>query len=191
MFATRRTFNQIALMAAGAGVLLRGTPAVALAGAATVALQPLASQTKRLLEALQSIGDPLSAAEEVALRAAFDSPTEADGVSRIQQILDEHVLLNVQINPEDRVTLTRGRAKAQLVEQGWSTFLVKVSNDADDTSGLTIDCQQAGPMGRQSTGQASRLMTGALARLIQLKRGIGGSVSTCGTKLRFRRRSPA
>jgi len=161
MFSTRRTFNQIALMAAGAGVLLRGTPAIALAGAA-VALQPLASQTKRLLEALRSIGEPLSAAEEAALRAAFDSSTEADGVSKIQQILDEHVLLNVQINPEDRVTLTRGRAKAQLVEQGWATFLVKVSNDADDTSGLNINCQQAGPMGRQSNGASIAAHDGSI-----------------------------
>jgi len=152
MFTTRRTFNYFALMATGAGVLLRSTPAAAFAESTSVGLQPLAAQTRRLLEALQSIGEPLPQDEIAALHAAFDSAVEADGVTKIQQILDEHVLLNIQINPEDRVSMTRGRAKAQLIEQGWRTFLVKVSNEADDTSRLTIDCPQALPMGHRSSG---------------------------------------
>ncbi len=187
MFTTRRTFSQIALMAAGAEVLLRSAPAL---GATTVALQPLAAQIKRLLDALQSIGEPLPAAQRAALQAAFNSHTEAAGVSSIQEVLDAYVLLNIEINPEDRVTLSRGRAKAELVEQGWTTFLVKVLNDAGDASTLNLGCQQAGPMGRQSNGASIAAHDGSIGAVDSSRRKTGGLQSICGTSLRFWKRSP-
>ncbi len=147
---SRRTFHRLILMSAGSGFVLWSRPALLLAEGPTVSLQPLAAQVKRLLNALQSIGEPLSQDEVVALNAAFASADENQGVERIQKILDQHVLLNVEINPESRVSVNRGQAKAQLIEQGWRSFLIKVRNQAADTTAFRIYCPQARPMGRRS-----------------------------------------
>jgi hypothetical protein len=48
--------------------------------------------------------------------------------------LDPLCLAFVNVNPESRVKVARGPAKAQLVEQGWSVFLIKVHNDAGLTA---------------------------------------------------------
>jgi hypothetical protein len=53
------------------------------------------------------------------LNAAFARSTEGWSVEEIQKILDQHVLLNVAINPESRISVSRGKAEAQLIEQGW------------------------------------------------------------------------
>ena len=42
----------------------------------------------------------------------------------------------MNINPESRVKVTRGPAQAELLEQGWRTFLVKVHNEAGVTAEL-------------------------------------------------------
>jgi hypothetical protein len=147
---SRRTFHHLLLMSAGCELGLWDHPALLRAERPTVALQPLAAQIKRLLNALQSLGEPLSQNEVVALNAAFANPSEGAGIEQVQGILDQHVLLNVEINPESRISVSRGLAKAQLVEQGWRTFLIKVRNQAGDTSPFNIYCPQARPMGRMS-----------------------------------------
>jgi hypothetical protein len=84
------------------------------------------------------------------LSVAFASPTESAGVNEIQRVFDSHVLFNVAINPESRVSVSRGKAQAKLIEQGWRSFLVKVTNQAADTSSFKIRSPQARPMGRRS-----------------------------------------
>jgi hypothetical protein len=101
-----------------------------------VELQPLAAQVKRLVETLDSLGAPLPKSDLDALAAAMQGADEAAAVEQIQQSLDRHCLVGVNINPESRVKLARGPAKAGLIEQGWSTFLVKVHNEAGVTAEL-------------------------------------------------------
>ena len=146
---TRRVFNaQVVRSLGGLSVLLSG-PFAALAEGSSD-LQPLAAQTRRLVAALAAVGDPLPAEAVGALAAAYVLRDEQAGVRAIEKVLDPRVLLNVQINPESRISVSRGIAKAQLVEQGWRTFLVKVSNQAGDTTGLSIYCPQSRPTGRSS-----------------------------------------
>jgi hypothetical protein len=161
---TRRAFNWLALGITGAGIASRSLSAYCedWIPAPDVPLQPLAAQVKRLRDALAEIGDPLTAEETVKLDGAFEARDEAGGARAIQGILDAHVLLNVEINPEDRVSLTRGAAKAQLVEQGWRTFLVKVINNAGDTSKLMIECPESLPMGRESNGASIAAHDGSI-----------------------------
>src|SRR5260370_39005107 len=59
--------------------------------------QPLAAQAKRIADALDFIGAPLSDAEKDALKAAADDKDEAKGVAAIQDVLDKHCLAGVQI----------------------------------------------------------------------------------------------
>src|SRR5262245_33926896 len=71
-----------------------------------VEAQPLAANAERVIKALQAIGAPLAEATATSLanaRAASDT-------AAIQKRLDNHVLLVVTINPEERVKVARGPA---------------------------------------------------------------------------------
>src|SRR5262249_19597574 len=106
---------------------LTGRPAAAeLPKVAQVELQPLAAQVQRLVEALEYLGAPLSAADGQALKTAAGDP--AKGVGTIQDVLDAHCLAGVTIQSADKLEARPGPAQAALAEQGWRVFLVKVSN---------------------------------------------------------------
>src|SRR5215471_295173 len=111
-----------------------------------VELQPLAAQVKRLMEAMDYLGAPLSTADRQALEKAFDEADVAKAVGAIQSVLDRYCLFDVYINPESRVKVSQGPAKAELVEQGWRTFLVKVRNEAGVTAQLKAESVQALPV---------------------------------------------
>jgi hypothetical protein len=146
----RRTFQQILLMATTYEVLPFSRPALALESGWQDLMQPLAAEVQRLLVALESIGEPLPPAESAQLKAIYAAGSGPGTVDRIEAILRPHVLLDVEINPESRVSVTRGAAKPQLVEHGWRSFLLRVHNLAKDTSILQIRSSEALPMGRPS-----------------------------------------
>ncbi|GMV95765.1 MAG: hypothetical protein AMXMBFR83_01360 [Phycisphaerae bacterium] len=139
----------LALSPAGAGSAqaadgpqAAGGPELAIV--ADIELQPLAAHVKRLVEALESIGQPvLSGDERRKLLAASDAAEPEPAAKTIQELLDRHCLIGVQINPESRVKLARGPAEAALVEQGWRTFLVKVHNQAGVTAPLKVESPNA------------------------------------------------
>jgi hypothetical protein len=99
-------------------------------------LQPLAAQARRVVEAMELLGEPFTDADKQAIERASEDSDERRALTTIQQILDRRVLVNVQISPESRVSVTRGAARATLVERGWRCFLVKVRNDAGVTAQL-------------------------------------------------------
>ena len=107
-----------------------------------VELQPLSAQVKRLTEAMEYLGAPLSAKERQALDAANEMKDGA-ALEAIQKVLDTHCLVGVDINPEMRVKVAQGPAAAELVEQGWRTFLIKVNNQAGATAELRVISQNA------------------------------------------------
>lgn len=106
-----------------------------------VEAQPLIAQVKRVVEAMDYLGEPFSSDERRQLEAAYDEADASRAVTTIQSVLDEHVLLNVDISPESRVKVSRGRVDATLVEHGWRSFLVKVRNEA----GVTAQLRAASP----------------------------------------------
>src|SRR5262245_8635856 len=89
-------------------------------------LQPLAAQARRLVQALDHIGAPLSAADKQKLQAAADDKSK--GVETIQAVLDPHCLAAVRIDAADKISAQPGATPAKLAEQGWRVFLVKVHN---------------------------------------------------------------
>ncbi|HEX4948864.1 MAG TPA: CehA/McbA family metallohydrolase [Blastocatellia bacterium] len=105
--------------------------------------QPLTSQVRRLLETLDYLGAPLSAAEKQRLEQAANTNDAAKASREIQAVLDPHALLFVHINPESRVRVVQGAAKPLLLENGWRTFLVKVHNEAGVTTPLRAESQNA------------------------------------------------
>ena len=124
----------------GASVLLTSVTGVfgaSLPLVTGVELQPLAAQVKRVTEALEYLGAPLSEKELQSLQAA-GAMKEAEAVEAIQTVLDAHCLVGVDINPEMRVKVAQGPAAPEIVEQGWRTFLIKVSNQAGATGELRV-----------------------------------------------------
>jgi hypothetical protein len=107
----------------------------------TVASQPLLAHTRRVVEALDHLGSPLPARAKAALENAARGGDEARTVRAVQEALDPHCLLVVQINPESRVKVAPGPARPVLVEGGWRQFLVKVLNEA----GVTAELRAASP----------------------------------------------
>ena len=62
----------------------------------------------------------------------------------LQDVLDKHVLVVVDVNPESRVKAARGAARAELVEGGTRVFLVKVLNQAGVTAPLAVESPNSG-----------------------------------------------
>ena len=115
-----------------------------------VELQPLAAQARRVADALETIGRPLSEAETARLAEAVRAEEASEGVRTIQEVLDPHVLAFVNVNPESRVKARAGPSAPALVQGGWTAFLVKVHNEAGVTAPLRVWSPNARPVYRQS-----------------------------------------
>jgi hypothetical protein len=104
-----------------------------------VDLQPLKANALRVVEALELLGAPLPRVTAEAVRQAGDA-------AAIQRLLDPGVLVVVALNPEVRVKVGRGPAKAVLQQAGYTPVLVKVQNDSTVTRPLHVTSPQAGPV---------------------------------------------
>jgi hypothetical protein len=78
-----------------------------------------------------------------AIRDVLDMGSGEDAVDKVEALLDKHALVEVNINPESRVKVARGKAAAELAQGGWRSFLVKVANDAGVTAELRALSHQA------------------------------------------------
>jgi len=136
------------------------------ANSTSVPLQPMAQQARRLETALRYLGQPLPSADHEALNAAVSLADESAAVSRLQQILDRHVLAVVSISPESRVKVDQGAARPELVQGGTRLFLVKVINQAGVTAPLVVQSPNAGRVYKPSSGSPEPRMdlTSAQAR---------------------------
>lgn len=105
--------------------------------------QPLLAQALRLKEALSFLGSSLDPKDEQRLTALQHQPLSPEISRSVQSILDPYCLAVVNINPESRVKVERGNAKAKLIEDGWVSFLVKVNNDAGVTAQLQVESPNA------------------------------------------------
>ena len=102
--------------------------------------QPLAANAKRLVQAFEFLGAPISEKlQEQLLTVIKDQNAGA-----IQRLLDEQVLMVVHLNPEYRVKVSRGPAPARLIQHGFQPCLVKILNESTLTDRLRISSPQAG-----------------------------------------------
>lgn len=108
-----------------------------------VELQPLAAQTARVAKSMQYLGAPFPQSDLDAIKEAASSADKPAAIKKIQSILDKYVLLNVDISPESRVSVTPGATAPELVQGGWRSFLVKVINRGGVIAPLVPDSAQA------------------------------------------------
>ena len=109
-----------------------------------VSWQPMKAQVRRLIEAADYLGIPFSDQETRALDKALADPDRAAGLEQVQEILDARCLYGVHINPEMRVKVAQGAARAELHQHGWAQFLVKVHNQAGVTAALKANSPNSG-----------------------------------------------
>src|SRR3989442_6920570 len=86
--------------------------------AAAIPLQPLAQQVRLLENALSYLGQPLGPADHERINRAIAGADEAAGAAEIEAVLDQHVLLVVEVNPQSRGKVTAGAAPPPLGEGG-------------------------------------------------------------------------
>lgn len=115
--------------------------------------QPLVAQARRLVEALEFVGQPLPHHTKDHLKPALDRPEDPASSTIIQQVLDPLCLIEVTVNPESRVKAIQGPRPPHLLEQGWRAFLVKVHNQAGVTARLRVESPNAGPTYTTSTNR--------------------------------------
>lgn len=151
------TLTRLAAVAVCLAAAFRPLPAEELPLVANVEFQPLAAQVNRVLQALELMGEPLNAADAAQIRKLIATPSGgAAQVEQLQRLLDKHALVGVNINPESRVKVQQGQAKAELMEQGWRAFLVKVHNEAGVTAVLAVDSPNAGQLANANAGAVNR-----------------------------------
>jgi hypothetical protein len=108
-----------------------------------IAKQPLMVEVDHLLQSLAFVGRPISEADRNAIYEAAKQPDDK-AVVAIQQVLDRYALVRVDIDPLRKVTVQPVSGSSEtLMKNGWTTFLVKVSNRAGTTEELDVDSPQA------------------------------------------------
>ncbi len=138
-------------------------------------LQPFAAQVRRVVDALNEVGAPLSASDQSAITAALGESNPALAGPKVQSILDSRVLFAVSINPEMRVKVTTGDARPTLTEAGWRTFLVKVHNESGTTAELKISSPEARRLHNSPAAEvADRWLAAEMFNGQPLRRELGG-----------------
>ena len=115
--------------------------------------QPLLAQALRLNEALNYLGSSLSKEDQTELKQLQEKPLTQETVKAIQSILDPYCIALVDINPESRVKVDRGAAAPRLIQNGWTSFLVKIHNEAGINARLQVESPNGEPDFHLSTFQ--------------------------------------
>jgi hypothetical protein len=110
------------------------------AEAAAVESQPLAANARRIVEALEVLGQPLDAATRANLRDA------GGDTAKLQAALDARAFFIVTVNPGSQAAVARGVGNAEIQQGGWTALLVKVLNPAGVAGTLRVASPQAGPV---------------------------------------------
>lgn len=82
-------------------------------------------------------------AQRATVEGALAENNPELAVAKLHAALASRTLFRVNINPEMRVKVASGEAKPELVEAGWTTFLVRVDNEAGTTAELRATSPQA------------------------------------------------
>ncbi len=123
-----------------------------------VEVQPLLAQALRVSEALSFVGNAFPESVQEELQTLQSRAHDAETVQKIQELFDPFCLAMIDINPESRVKVAPGPAKPLMIQDGWTTFLLKVHNQASVTAELVAESPNALPFLHGSTG-AHRMKT--------------------------------
>lgn len=115
--------------------------------------QPFVAQALRIDEAMAFIGNPFPSNVSSHLKMLQKETYNDETVKNIQEILDPYCLAFVHINPESRVKVHQGLAVPLLMQGGWTSYLVKVHNEAHISAELVPESPNAKPILHKSSGK--------------------------------------
>lgn len=119
----------------------------------SVEVQPLVAQAQRLVEALDYLGSPLPAEDAARVRDLTDAEPTRKVAAEIQEILDPYCLAMLHVNPEARTKTLAGPAEPTLRQSGWTSYLVKVHNEAGVRSEMLAQSPNSLPVLHRSSSQ--------------------------------------
>ncbi len=108
--------------------------------------QPVLAQLQRVQEALQVLGTPLNDTILTELQALRAEQSPEVVAHRIQSLLDPMCLLAIQVPESGPPSALRGKVVPQIMEQGWTTFLIKVVNPYGRTERLMMESPNSLPL---------------------------------------------
>lgn len=103
--------------------------------------------------ALDYLGHPLSPKAKERLQRLFGKDASEESTSALQDILDPFCLAVLRINGDLSVAATPGVAAPRLQQVGWSSFLVKIHNEAGHKGRLEVKSPNAEPLFVESRGE--------------------------------------
>ena len=101
--------------------------------------QAVILNAKKLVDALNFVGAPLSVKNK-------NEVLNAEKTDDIEKVLDPLSIVSITINPESRVKVNGLMKTPSLIEKGWSSYLVKVINQAGVTAPLEVNSPQSLPL---------------------------------------------
>ena len=101
--------------------------------------QAVILNAKKLVDALDFVGAPLSVKNK-------NEVLNAEKTDDIEKVLDPLSIVSITINPESRVKVNGLMKIPPLIEKGWSSYLVKVINQAGVTAPLEVSSPQSQPL---------------------------------------------
>ena len=99
--------------------------------------QPFFAHVKRIIKAMRQAGEPIAASDEQELLALSDV-LSTESVKAADEILNRYVLIKTALDERGMAFGSLGGAEPRLVEQGWRTFLLRVSNVHNVASTLDL-----------------------------------------------------
>ena len=101
--------------------------------------QAVILNAKKLVDALDFVGCPISLTNQNKL-------IQANKIEDVEEVFDPLSLACITINPESRVKVKGLMKTPNLIEKGWSVYLIKVVNEAGVTAPLKVDSPQSFPL---------------------------------------------
>ncbi len=108
--------------------------------------QPLLAQARRVAQALDFLGQPLSDEAKKTLAELKVGDGDQKVAATVQKILDPLCVAAVSIGKDGKLTAVSSSSKPELIEQGWRLALIKVLNHAGSTGTLRVDSPNARPV---------------------------------------------
>src|SRR5947199_6856001 len=102
---------------------ISGKPSRSQIESGSIALQPLAQQTREIESAFAYLGEPFSSSATERITRALSGTEDNAVITELQKVLDRRVLVDVRIDRESRGHVTAGSAPPELVELGTRLFL--------------------------------------------------------------------
>lgn len=101
--------------------------------------QAVILNAKKLIDALDFVGSPISLTNQNKL-------IKANKIEDVEEVFDPLSLACITINPESRVKVKGLMKTPNLIEKGWSVYLIKIVNEAGVTAPLKVDSPQSFPL---------------------------------------------